>query len=70
MYCILLLLTIILFSFLTSLEFHRIVPVLQTYKFVYDHVCFCVYVYLLDLFSTYERKQKKKAPYLMKEFLS
>jgi hypothetical protein len=27
-----------------------------TYKFVYDQVCFCIYVYLSDLPSTYERK--------------
>jgi hypothetical protein len=27
-----------------------------TYKFEYDHAWFCVYVYLLDLSSTYERK--------------
>jgi hypothetical protein len=26
------------------------------YMFVYDHVCFCAYVCLLDLSSTYERK--------------
>jgi hypothetical protein len=40
-------------------EFHRAVPLVQTCstsEVVYDHVCFCVYVYLLDLFSTYERK--------------
>jgi hypothetical protein len=26
------------------------------YKCVHDHVWFCVYVYLLDLSSTYKRK--------------
>jgi hypothetical protein len=26
------------------------------HEFVYDHVCFCVYVYLLALSSTYQRK--------------
>jgi hypothetical protein len=33
-------------------KFHSVVPLLQTYStymFVYDHVCFCVYSYLLDL---------------------
>jgi hypothetical protein len=42
--------SIILFSFFLSFhEFHRVVPLLQTcstFEFVYDHVCFCVYVYL------------------------
>jgi hypothetical protein len=40
-------------------KFHRVFALLQmssTYKFENDHVCFCVYVYLLDLSSTYERK--------------
>jgi hypothetical protein len=40
-------------------EFHRVVPLLQTCsttEFVFDHACFCVYVYLLDLSSMYERK--------------
>jgi hypothetical protein len=40
-------------------EFHRVVPLLLTccsYEFVYDHVCFCLYVYLLNLSSMYERK--------------
>jgi hypothetical protein len=35
-------------------EFHRVVILLQTcsaYKFIYDHACFCVHVYLLDLSS-------------------
>jgi hypothetical protein len=43
--------TIILFPFPPP-KFHRVVPVSQTsstYKFVHDHVCFCVYIYLLDL---------------------
>jgi hypothetical protein len=51
--------SIILFSFPTSPEFHRVVPVWQTcstYEFVYEHVWFCIYVYLSDLSSTYERK--------------
>jgi hypothetical protein len=40
-------------------EFHKIVPVLltcSTYELVYDHTYFCVYDYLLDLSSMYERK--------------
>jgi hypothetical protein len=40
-------------------ELHRVVPQLLTWsacEFVYDHDCFCAYVYLLDLSSTYERK--------------
>jgi hypothetical protein len=40
---------IILLSFPSFPKFHRVVPLLQicsTYEFVYDHVCFCVYVYL------------------------
>jgi hypothetical protein len=51
------LLTIILFCFLISLEFHSIVPLLQTYstcRCVHDHAC--VYIYLLDLSSAYDRK--------------
>jgi hypothetical protein len=47
------------FSFPSSSEFHRAVPLSQTCstdKFGYDHVCFCVCVYLWDLSSTYERK--------------
>jgi hypothetical protein len=39
-------------------KFHIVVPLLQTctiYKFVCDHVCFCVYVCLLDLSSTWEK---------------
>jgi hypothetical protein len=51
--------SIILFYFPSFSEFHRAVSLLQTcstYTFVYDHSCFCVYVYLLDLSSTYERK--------------
>jgi hypothetical protein len=37
---------------------HRVFPLLQsfTHEFVYDHVWFCLYVYLLDLSSMYERK--------------
>jgi hypothetical protein len=40
--------SIILFSFPSFPEFHRAVPLLQTCstsEFVYDHACFCVYVY-------------------------
>jgi hypothetical protein len=51
--------SIILFSFHSFPKFHRIVPLLKscsTSEFVYDHACFCVYVYLLDLSSMYERK--------------
>jgi hypothetical protein len=51
--------SIILFFFPSSSDFHRLVPLLQTcftYKFIYDHVWFCVYVYLSDLSSTYERE--------------
>jgi hypothetical protein len=25
--------------------------------YIYDHVCICVYIFLLDLSSTYERKR-------------
>jgi hypothetical protein len=49
----------ILFSIPSFPKFHRVVPLWQicsTSVFVYDHVCFCVYVYILDLSSTYERK--------------
>jgi hypothetical protein len=48
------------FSFPSFSELHRVVPLLQTcstYEFVYDDVCFCVYVYLLDPFSMYEGKR-------------
>jgi hypothetical protein len=48
-----------LLAFPSFPEFHRVVPVLQTcstYEFVYDYVCFCVYVYLLNLSSIYEWK--------------
>jgi hypothetical protein len=51
--------SIILFSFPSFPEFHREVPLLKTCstsEFVYYHVCFCVYVYLLNLSSMYERK--------------
>jgi hypothetical protein len=40
---------IILFSLPSFPEFHRVVILLQTYsttEFVYDHVWFCVYIYL------------------------
>jgi hypothetical protein len=42
------LLIIILFSFLSFPGFNRVVPLLQTcstFEFVYDHACFCVFVY-------------------------
>jgi hypothetical protein len=51
--------SIILFSFPSFPEFHRIVPLFQTcstFEFVYDPAWFCVYVFLLDLSSMYERK--------------
>jgi hypothetical protein len=41
--------SIILFSFFSFPEFHRVVPLLQTCsttEFIHDHVWFCVYVYL------------------------
>jgi hypothetical protein len=41
--------SIILFSFLSLPEFVGVVPLLHTCsasEFVYDHACFCVYVYL------------------------
>jgi hypothetical protein len=41
--------SIVLFSFPSFPEFHRVVPLLQTCsnsEFVYNHACFCVYVYL------------------------
>jgi hypothetical protein len=40
---------IILFSFPSFPMFHRVLPLLHTSstsEFVYDHACFCVYVYL------------------------
>jgi hypothetical protein len=40
-----------------SPELHTVVPLLWTNsisEFVYDHACICLYVYLLDLSSTYE----------------
>jgi hypothetical protein len=54
-----LLCSVVLFSFPSFPEFHRVVPLLQscsTFEFVYDHAGFCVYVYLLDLSSMNERK--------------
>jgi hypothetical protein len=50
--------SIILFAFSSFPEFHTVVPLSQTYfihKFAYGHACFCIYVYLLDLSSKYER---------------
>jgi hypothetical protein len=47
------------FPFPLLSEFHRVLPLLQIcfiYKWIYDHVWFCVYIYLLDLYSTSERK--------------
>jgi hypothetical protein len=46
------------FPFPPPPEFHREDPLLQMFYiwFVYDHDCFSVYVYLLDLSSMYERK--------------
>jgi hypothetical protein len=41
--------SIILFFFFSFPKFHRVATLLQTCsttEFVYDHVCFCVYVYL------------------------
>jgi hypothetical protein len=49
--------SIILFPFPSFPKVHRVVPLLQTcstYEFVYEHTCFCIYVYLLDLFSMHE----------------
>jgi hypothetical protein len=40
--------SIIVFSFPSFLEFHKVDPLLQTcftYEFVYDHAYFCEYVY-------------------------
>jgi hypothetical protein len=51
--------SIIPFPLTSFPEFHRVVLLLQTcsmYMFAYDHIWFCVHVYLLDLPSTYERK--------------
>jgi hypothetical protein len=59
--CFTILLSIILLSFLSFPKFHRVVPLSQewsTYEFVYDQVCFCVYVYLLDLPFMYEGKHE------------
>jgi hypothetical protein len=38
-----------LFFFLSFSKFHRVVPLLETCstsEFVYDHACFCAYIYL------------------------
>jgi hypothetical protein len=48
----------IIFSFSSFPKFYRVVPLIQTgstYVFVYDRICFCVYVYLLDPSSMCER---------------
>jgi hypothetical protein len=48
-FTILLILYYILFSFPWFPKYHRVVPLLQTcstYEFAYDHVCFCIHVYL------------------------
>jgi hypothetical protein len=53
--------SVILFSFPSFPEIHRLVPLLHTcstYEFVYDYACFSVYVFLLNLSSTYERKHE------------
>jgi hypothetical protein len=53
------LLAIVLSSFPSSPEFNSVVLPLNTCSacgWVDDSVCFCVYVYLLDLSSTYEKK--------------
>jgi hypothetical protein len=50
---------IILSSLPSFLELHKVVPLLETcstYEFLYNHVCVCVYVYLLDLSSMCESK--------------
>jgi hypothetical protein len=47
--CFTILLMLFLFSFPSFPEFHIVVPLIQTcstYEFVYNHVCFCAYVYL------------------------
>jgi hypothetical protein len=47
----------ILFSFPSFPEFHRVIPLFQTCstsEFVCGHACFCPYVYLFDLSSSYE----------------
>jgi hypothetical protein len=47
------------FSFPSSPEFYAVVLLLQicsTYEIVYDHSCFCLYVYILGLSSMSERK--------------
>jgi hypothetical protein len=49
----------IILIFFPLSQFHSVVPLLKMcsiFKLPYDHVCFCLYVYLFDLFSTYERK--------------
>jgi hypothetical protein len=51
--------SIILFYFPSSPKFQSVLSLLPTYstcRCVYDHVWVCVYVYLLDLSFTYERK--------------
>jgi hypothetical protein len=58
--------SIIIFSVSSIPKSHSVVLLLQTcytYKFVYDHVWFlCVYVYLLNLSSMYERKHVPGIP--------
>jgi hypothetical protein len=59
MLCFSVLLILILFSFPSFPKSHRVVPLLQTcstYEFIYAHICFCGYVYLLGLSSMYNRK--------------
>jgi hypothetical protein len=58
--------SIILFSFPSFLQFHRVVPLLQTcstFEFVYTHAYFCVYIYLwIYLSSSYEGKHASFGP--------
>jgi hypothetical protein len=55
---LILLMLILLFSFPSSQVPREVAPlqICSTYKCVCDRVCFCVYIYLLELSSTYERK--------------
>jgi hypothetical protein len=53
LWCVILLMCCLLFSFPSFLKFHRVVPLLQTCstsEFIHDRACFGVYVYLwIDL---------------------
>jgi hypothetical protein len=48
----------LLFSFPFSPSYRAVLllQICSTYEFVYDHVYYCVYVYLLNLCSTFDRK--------------